>query len=124
MDWKDDEVNRRLNSGNNHFCTVQDVMREGEAIRRDLDREEESRTLEKENNTILKNQLSEAHKANLILENQNKELKEANKKLETQIKDFKEDVKNSKKQAIVSSVIAIVSILLTIVSIVLSVVLK
>lgn len=124
MDWKDDEVNRRLNDGTHNFCNVMDVVEEGKRIRRDIDREERSRQLEEENNKILKIQLIEAQKANLKLEEQNNVLKDTNEKLKAQIADSQKEVANNKKRSNISIVIALASLIVAIVSVVLSITLK
>lgn len=124
MDWKDDEVNRRLNTGNLHHSSVFGMMEEAKAIRRDVEREERTRMIEEENNLILKQHLLEAQNANTILEEQNKKLTEANKKLEIQIDDYRKEAKSSKRTSIISILIAGSSLIVAIISIVLSVVLK
>ena len=124
MDWKDDEVNRRLNNGSRQFCSATNMMEEAEAIQRDIEREEKSRMIEEENNVILKHQLAEAREANKKLEEQNKELKEANKKLEIQIEDYKKESKSNKIRSNISITIALLSLIVSIVAIVLSAVLR
>ena len=124
MDWKDDEVNRRLNAGGLHHTNPFSVMEESRAIRRDIEREERTRTIEEENNLILKQHLLEAQNANAILKEQNKKLTETNKKLETQIDDYRKEAKSSKKMSKISIIIAGSSLIVAIISIVLSVVRK